>query len=287
MTFHGVECHEQRLGDFGIAHPGPSRATRNATARATDRGPKAVTWAAASSLGPISSARSCWISSGPRPPGRKASGRWAARPAGRPGRAGTAPTPDRLPRHPERKTALQLPAPPGEHSHTRLACTLPGRSQQHSLANPRRAGDQQYATATGPRRGQQRIHARQLTLTLTQSNQHHTNTPPASGDPANAVPLALLFTARSPVKICVTAAAAKNRPIAREPFPHRPSPRRPACPIRRSAPACSHKECRHRAPDLSGGRRYLGGLSHLRIGESRVVHVGSWAYVARASSLAA
>ena len=60
---------------------------------------------------------------------------------------------EQLPRHAEGKAAFQLPAPAGQHPRSRLVRALPGRGQQRGLADPRRPGDQQHATATGPRRG--------------------------------------------------------------------------------------------------------------------------------------
>jgi hypothetical protein len=84
---------------------------------------------------------------------------------------------EQLSRHAERKAALQLSAAPGQHPHFRLARALPGRFQQHCLADPGRAGDEEHATATGTRSSHQRIDARQLALSLTQSARHHTNAP--------------------------------------------------------------------------------------------------------------
>ncbi len=71
---------------------------------------------------------------------------------------------------------------------TPMRTTRPRLDPLSQQSDPRRAGNQQYATATGLRRGQQRIDARQLTLTLIQSNWHHANTPRRQANPANAVP---------------------------------------------------------------------------------------------------
>jgi len=103
-----------------------------------------------------------------RPPGRPGQQRLSLRYPG-PGQKRL----EQLSRHAEGKAALQLSATPGHHPHSRLARALPGRSQQHGLADPSRAGDEQHATATGARGSHQRIDTRQLTLTLTQSARHN------------------------------------------------------------------------------------------------------------------